>query len=50
MEFWNNIIHTAMIGTDRKAIGADEVMDALQQPAASILSNAAIDKEEQFKI
>lgn len=48
MEFWNNIIHTAMIGTDRKAIGANEVMDALQQPATSILSNAAIDKEEQF--
>lgn len=48
MEFWNNIIHTAMIGTDRKTIGADEVMEAIQQPAATVLSNTSIDKEEQF--
>lgn len=48
MEFWNNIIHTAMIGTDRKAIESNDVMDALQAPASLVLSNASIDKEEQF--
>lgn len=48
MEFWDNIIHTAMIGTDKKMIGADEVMPVLQQPTADVLSNSAIDKEEQF--
>lgn len=48
MEFWNNIIHTAMIGTEKKMIGADEVMPSLQQPAAMVFSNTSIDKEEQF--
>ena len=48
MEFWNNIINTAMIGTDKKQISAAELPADLQEAAETIHTNEAIDKEEKF--
>ncbi len=48
MEFWNNIINTAMIGTDKKTIGTAELPAGLQDSASVIFANEAIDKEEKF--
>lgn len=48
MEFWNNIINTAMIGTDKKQISAAELPADLQEAATIIYANEAIDKEEKF--
>jgi hypothetical protein len=48
MEFWNNIINTAMIGTDKKNISADEFPSDLQDAVTLIHANELIDKEEKF--
>ena len=48
MQFWDVIVNTAMIGTDKKQIGATDTPAALQDVAALILDNTAIDKEEKF--
>jgi len=48
MEFWNNIINTAMIGTDKKNISAGELPPELEAVAVQIQANEAIDKEEKF--
>jgi hypothetical protein len=48
MEFWNNIITTAMIGTDKKSISATELPADLQEATTLIYANEAIDKEEKF--
>ena len=48
MEFWNNIINTAMIGTDKKTIGTAELPAGLHDAASVIFANEAIDKEEKF--
>ncbi len=48
MESWNNIIHTAMIGTDKKNISAAELPADLQEAATLIQGNETIDKEEKF--
>lgn len=48
MKIWNNIIHTAMIGTDKKKIGQDELVPQLEKAATLIAENSNIDKEEKF--
>ena len=48
MEFWNDIINTAMIGTDKKSVSVNDLPVALQQAAAFIYANNTIDKDEQF--
>lgn len=48
MEAWNKIIHTAMMGTDKKMIGAEELAPTLAEAAVVITENATIDKEEKF--
>lgn len=48
MEFWNNIINTAMIGTDKKQLSASELPAGLQEANILIQTNDAIDKEEKF--
>ncbi|HTL07347.1 MAG TPA: DUF5691 domain-containing protein [Chitinophagaceae bacterium] len=48
MEFWKGIINTAMMGTDKKTIGAGELPAAISEAAASIQAQQAADKEEQF--
>jgi hypothetical protein len=48
MEFWNNIITTAMIGTDKKSISANELPADLQEATTLIHANETIDKEEKF--
>jgi hypothetical protein len=48
MQFWNNIIQTAMLGTNRKQVTAGELPEALANAATIITGNTNIDKEEQF--
>jgi hypothetical protein len=48
MQFWDQIIHTALLGTDKKAPGEDQLPPVLAEAAASVRQNNAIDKEEQF--
>ncbi len=46
MELWNNIIHTALLGTDRKALKKEELPLGLEDVYDSISQNK--DKEEQY--
>lgn len=48
MQFWNNIIQTAMLGTDKKQVSTAELPGALAEASAIITANTAIDREEQF--
>jgi hypothetical protein len=48
MEAWNKIIHTAMMGTDKKMIGTEELSSTLAEATAVITENTTIDKEEKF--
>ena len=48
MEFWNNIINTAMIGTDKKMISVNDLPADLNEVAMQIHANETIDKEEKF--
>jgi hypothetical protein len=48
MEYWNNIINTAMIGTDKKMISENELPSALTEAVSLIQLNNRIDKEEKF--
>jgi hypothetical protein len=48
MEAWNEIINTAMIGTDKKAVDATVLSADLSNATNTIMANVAIDKEEKF--
>ncbi|SFD01949.1 hypothetical protein SAMN05518672_10167 [Chitinophaga sp. CF118] len=48
MQFWNHIIQTAMLGTDKKQIAISELPEAMANATTIITGNTAIDKEEQF--
>jgi hypothetical protein len=48
MEFWNNIIHSAMMGTDKKTIGPHELPADLAEAAALVSEKISTDKEERF--
>jgi len=48
MEFWNNIIDTALLGTDKKDLVAAELSSALTEVYKQIYTNEVLDKEEKF--
>lgn len=48
MQFWDTIINTAMMGTDKKQISTAEIPSALENIATIIQQNQAKDKEEKF--
>lgn len=48
MLFWDNIINTAMIGTDKKQVGVAELPAELSEPATIIQNNEDTDKEQKF--
>ena len=48
MQIWDNIIQTAMLGTDKKQLAATSVTEDLSDIFTAISSNPANDKEAQF--
>ncbi len=48
MKFWNNIIQTAMLGTNRKDVGEDEFPAEMVDVIQLINANQKIDAEEKF--
>lgn len=48
MQFWDSIINTAMIGTDKKQVGVAELPADLSEPATAIHNNEGADKEQKF--
>ena len=48
MEFWNNIIQTAMLGTDKKQLAEKDVAQDLLEAVNIINNNETINVEEKF--
>jgi len=48
MQFWNEIIHTALLGTEKKQVAVDTLPSGLQEAAGLVVAQTAIDREEQF--
>src|SRR5690242_763938 len=48
MEFWNTIINTALMGTDKKQVSASDLPAVLGETATLIQENPEKDKEEKF--
>jgi Family of unknown function (DUF5691) len=48
MQFWNEIINTALLGTEKKPVAVAALPMPLQEAAAIITEQPATDKEEQF--
>ncbi len=48
MQTWEQIINTALLGTDKRAPGANELPEAIPSEAAAIIQQSTTDKEEQF--
>lgn len=48
MQYWDHIIHAALLGTDKRALPADGLPAGLEEATALIQQNTGIDKEEQF--
>lgn len=48
MQFWNEIIHTAALGTEKKPVSLAAFPALLQEAATVIVEHTATDKEEQF--
>lgn len=48
MEFWNDMINTALLGTEKKPFTPQSAPPVLQQAATQIAAQAGLDKEEQF--
>lgn len=48
MQFWDTIINTAMMGTDKKQVSTGEIPAGLGEAATFIQENTAKDKEEKF--
>jgi hypothetical protein len=48
MQFWDNILNTAMIGTDKKQVGVADVPVELAEPVTVIYNNEEADKEQKF--
>ncbi|MCS3797722.1 DUF5691 domain-containing protein [Niastella sp. OAS944] len=47
MQTWEHIIHTALLGTDKRPPGTNELPEALSE-AAALIQQSTTDKEEQF--
>lgn len=48
MQFWNTIVNTALLGTDKKMPAINEFPDELSMAANTALANTTLDREEQF--
>ena len=48
MQFWDAIINTAMMGTDKKQISTADTPSGLEEVAALVNENGEKDKEEKF--
>ncbi|NNV55062.1 DUF5691 domain-containing protein [Limnovirga soli] len=48
MQFWDNIINTALLGTDKKQVNAGELCPDLSSIFGDVSSNETLDKEEKF--
>lgn len=48
MEFWNDLVNSAMIGTDRKQPAAGTLPNDVAEQLETLQTNAGIDKEERF--
>lgn len=48
MQFWTNIVQTALLGTDKKQVSADELTEDLNTAYTIIHSNTTTDKEDKF--
>ncbi|MFN8253097.1 MAG: DUF5691 domain-containing protein [Ferruginibacter sp.] len=48
MEYWQHIVNTSMIGTDKKTISSTGLPSALQNAAQIIFSNESSEKEDKF--
>lgn len=48
MQFWNEIVNTAMLGTEKKPVTTEVFPVPLQEAAKLIAQNTTTDKEEQF--
>ncbi|MFY7963385.1 MAG: DUF5691 domain-containing protein [Chitinophagaceae bacterium] len=48
MEFWNQIVQTAVIGTEKKQIDPNTLASDFAVPATTIIENTTIDREERF--
>ena len=48
MESWNNIVNTALLGTDKKQISEAELPGELVEAFEQVNANTALDKEEKF--
>lgn len=48
MELWQDILNTAMLGTDKRPPGMEGLPPELQQAASLVVQQKQIDKEEQF--
>lgn len=48
MQFWNEIVNTAVLGTEKKPVSLATLPSPLQEAAAIIVEHTATDKEEQF--
>ncbi len=50
MEFWNNIVNTALLGTDKKQLNPEELPPAIAEAAEATLSARQKDAEERFLV
>lgn len=48
MQFWEDIVNIAMIGTDKKVLDATTLPQEMSQPLDNIQMNTALDSEEKF--
>ena len=48
MQFWNEIIHTALLGTEKKQLPVDSLPPALKEAAGLVAAQPDTDREEQF--
>ncbi|MBO9635051.1 MAG: hypothetical protein J7578_18220, partial [Chitinophagaceae bacterium] len=48
MEYWDQIVTAAMMGTDKAQVNTSDLPEGLKQATAMIFDNTSISKEEQF--
>lgn len=48
MEFWNNIINTALLGTDKRQVSSSELPAEIAEVYEQLTTNETLNKEEKF--
>ncbi len=48
MDFWNQVVHSSILGVAKKPLDTSSLDQMLAEPVAKILSNESIDNEERF--